>query len=154
MLPLLLKKQKGGVIAVLNKSDYDFELNRQRSMTDFYLKIDSDPSTHIQNIIDVVLKEAISLSYISESMAIFLYNDFLKVPILYILPKIHRPGFPPVGHPIIAGCVGLLQPIAQYLDSFLQQFVFKMDSFVKDAKHFIQLTEDMKIGEDCILGNL
>lgn len=85
-------------------------------------------------------KEVLALNYISESTAAFLNNGFPKVPTMYILAKIHKPGFPPVGRPTIAGCGSLLQPITQYNESFLQPFKVKMSSFIKDTKHFIQIT--------------
>lgn len=142
---IIKEADKGGAIVILDKKDYLYELHRQLDMREFYQPTDHDPTSHIQYILDVLLQEAVSLNYIQDSTAAFLNNPFPKVPVMYVLLKIHKAGFPPVGRPIIAGYGGLLQPPAQYLESFLQSFVGQICSYIKDTKHFNCLKECLLI---------
>lgn len=49
-------------------------------------------------------------------------------------------------------CGGVvLEPLASYLDSFLQPAVFKLQQCLRDTKHFIQVYEGLKISENAIL---
>lgn len=139
------------LLFILDKKDYLYELNRQLSDTQFYKPIDNAPTSHIQYILNVMLQEAVAMNYIQESTAAFLNNAYPKVPVMYVLPKIHKGGFPPVGRPIIAGCGSVLQPPAQCLEFFLHPFMEKMESYIKDTKHFIQLLEGMSVNEEWLL---
>lgn len=42
------------------------------------------------------------MDYITKDLSDFLINEHPWVSVFYILPKVHKPGFPPVGHPIVA----------------------------------------------------
>lgn len=128
-----------------------YVINRQLNDTQFYQPIEYDPISHIQRILNIMLQEAISLNYIEESTAAFLNNAYPRIPVMYVLPKIHKGGFPPVGRPIISGCGGIVQPPAQFLESFLHPFVEKMESFLKDTKHLIQSFEGMIVQENWAL---
>ena len=62
-------------------------------------------------------------------------------PILYLLPKIHKPkvkGTTP-GRPIISGCGSPTEKLSKYLDYYLKPIVKTIPSYIKDSKHFLQL---------------
>ncbi|XP_062836681.1 uncharacterized protein LOC134298951 [Anolis carolinensis] len=142
---------KGGAIVLLNKRDYIKEVNLQLSNSKFYQPIATDPTKHIQSLIRVVCQEGLSMGFISSSTFKYLQNDFPRIPIFYILPKIHKGIIPPPGRPIISGSSSVLEPVAKYLDSFCQPFVPLCDSYIKDTKHFINIVENLNIEEDSIL---
>lgn len=121
-------------------------LHHHSSLTVWYVSVQWRHIKCDQNIFinSSPFQEAVSLNYIQESTAAFLDNQFPKVPVMYILPKIHKPGFALAGRPIVLGCGGVLQPVAQFLDSFLQPFVFQMHSYIKNTKHLIQLLEGIR----------
>lgn len=48
----------------------------------------------------------------------------------------------------------MLEPLAQYLDVFLQPFVSQLASFIKDTKDFINKIEGMTIPETSSLVTL
>uniref|UniRef100_A0A803TIM4 Reverse transcriptase domain-containing protein n=1 Tax=Anolis carolinensis TaxID=28377 RepID=A0A803TIM4_ANOCA len=138
---------KGGAIVLLNKRDYIKEVNLQLSNSKFYQPIATDPTKHIQSLIRVVCQEGLSMGFISSSTFKYLQNDFPRIPIFYILPKIHKGIIPLPGRPIISGSSSVLEPVAKYLDSFCQPFVSLCDSYIKDTKHFINIVENLKIEE-------
>lgn len=101
-------------------TDYMQELNRQLDMREYCCPIQSDLTSHIMNILCVVINEASSLNYINERMAAFWTNQFPKASVMYILPKTHKKGHPLPGKPIIFGFGGLLEPPAQFLEHFFK----------------------------------
>lgn len=67
---------------------------------------------------------------------------FLK---FYVLPKIHKPGFPPAGRPIVAAQQSLHEPVSRYIDSILQPFVRQTRYFLLDTTDFITKIEGVNI---------
>lgn len=92
----------------MDKNDFLTEVYRQINNTTFYWAIQYDPAKHIASVIKMTVKEGVTINYTTENMAKYLINDFLRTPIFYILPKIHKPGTPSPGRPIISGCGSLL----------------------------------------------
>lgn len=70
--------EKGRALAILNKTDYMQELNMQLYMEEFYLPIPNDPTSHMMNILRVVLQEASNLNCINERTAAFLLKSISK----------------------------------------------------------------------------
>lgn len=73
------------------------------------MKITVDPTLSILNTIKVTVHEALLLNYISKEL-----SDYF-----YVLPKIHKPGFPPPGRPIMAAQGAVLEGISKYIVSLL-----------------------------------
>lgn len=91
---------------------------RQLNNVEFYQEVLEDPSKTILKLIQTTLLEAANLGYISEATYKSLCKQEYRIPIFYVLPKIHKPGFPPPGRPIISGCDSFLDPLSKYLDFF------------------------------------
>lgn len=69
----------------------------------------------------------------------------------YVLPKIHKPGFPPAGRPIVAAQGCLHEPVSRCIDSFLQPFVQKTGSFLQDTTDFINKVEGTSISNSSLI---
>lgn len=89
----------------MNTIDYENEVMRQLNDQEFYKRILSDPTRHASNLIRIVVQDAFIMDLISETLAGFLINKQPRVPIFYVLPKIHKGGFPPGATQL---CVGIL----------------------------------------------
>lgn len=57
------------------------------------------------------------------------------MPILYLVPKVHKSLEQPPGRLIISGIGFVLQPLAIYVDSFLQGIVKKRPHCLKDTSN-------------------
>ena len=66
-----------------------------------------------------------------------------RLPSLYLLLKIHKPGNP--GRPIISACGGPTEKISAFVNSILKPFVYALPSHVKDTTHFLILIQDLRI---------
>lgn len=73
------------------------------------------------------------------------------MPLSYTFPKIYKKGTFPPGRPILTTCGTALEPIAQFVDSFLQPFIVEDKSYVKDTIDFISKAEGLQIPDDAIL---
>lgn len=84
-----------------------------------YWKINTDPTQAISHLTRVTVQEGLSLDYIIKELADFLIVEHPRIPLFYLLPKIHKPGFPPKGCPIVAAQESLLEKISRYVDFIL-----------------------------------
>lgn len=130
---IIREADKGGAIVLIDCDIYIGETLKQLNNEDFYKEIPEDPSKPISNLIQTVVLEGSNLGYINEFTAKSLLKQDYRIPIFYILPKIHKLGFPHPGHPIISGCNSLLDPLSKYLDFFLQPLVSLTPSYLKDT---------------------
>ena len=56
---------------------------------------------------------------------------------LYFLKKIHKN---PMGiRPIVSSCNSITEPISQFVDKWLQTYVHKLPSYLKDSSQFINV---------------
>nr|XP_008123603.1 PREDICTED: uncharacterized protein LOC103282659 [Anolis carolinensis] len=145
---------KGGAIVLLNLSDYITEVNKHLTDRSFYKPIPSDPTNKIRSLIKIVCTEGLAMNYITMQTFDFLQNQHPRIPVFYILPKIHKGIIPPPGRPIVSGTSSILEPLAKYLDHFLQPFVLKTQSYIKDTTHFINIIESLHIPRNSTLMTL
>ena len=142
---------KGGAIVILDKKDYLTEIKRQLSDNLSYKPLIKDPTEEFRFIIRIVVQEGLVSGYITDQIAKFLIKDYPRVPVFYILPKIHKPGFPPPGRPIVSGSNSILEPLAQYLNSFLLPAVLKSKSYISDTPDLIKKIEHIQVDQDTCL---
>lgn len=147
----LKSADKGGGIVLLDSDMYIQEAYRQLNDPSSYSRIKEDPTKSIMSIIRVTLQEVLSLDYIDKNLADFLTVDFPRVPRFYLLPKIHKPGFPPRGRLIAAAQGSLLENISKYLDHLLQPPVLKMKTYICDTGHFISKIEGLTIPKHSVI---
>lgn len=94
----------------MNWVHYEQEI-RKLADSSSYKPFLSDPIELVKSSIKVRVREALVLDYIKKDLSNFLLVDFPRVLIFYILPKIHKSGFPPVCRPIVAAQGSLHKPI-------------------------------------------
>lgn len=148
---IIKEADKGGAVVLMDREVYINEINKQLDDGDFYERITQDPGKQVKTLIQTVLLEATNLGYITETTAKTLNKQQFRTPIFYTLPKIHKPGFPPPGRPIISGCDSLLDPLSKYLDYYLQPLVLLIPSYLKDTQDLIQKVEGMTLPQEALI---
>lgn len=73
--------------------------------------------------IDTMTEEVLMDGIISKEICTALKCDHPRVPILCMVPKIHKSLQAPPGRPIVSGVGSVLEPLAVYVDSFLQKIM-------------------------------
>lgn len=76
--------------------------------------------------------------WISDNTAKFLCNEHPCCPVIYGLPKIHKGKDPLKFRPIVSGTGSITQPLAQFLDYFLQPLVRKLPAYIRDTNDFFE----------------
>lgn len=83
---------KGGGLVILDTDIYKHEVRRQLDDEMLYRKIEQDP---VQKQVRTVLSKGLALDFISKDLFEFMYIEYPRVPVFYIMPKIHKPELPP-----------------------------------------------------------
>lgn len=148
---IIKEADKGGATVLMDRETYINSIWEQLNNVEFYQEIPDDPGKSISGLIQMVLVEASNLGYILETTAKSLTKSQYRTPTFYTLPKIHKPGNPPPGRPIVSGCDSLLEPLSKFLDYFLQPLLLKTKSYLKDTQDLIDKIEDMILPENTVL---
>lgn len=89
-------------------------------------------------MVDEVIDEAYRENIITDEVKKVLHNDSPHTPIMYLVPKLHTCLDRPPGRPIISSIGSILQPIAIYLDVFLQKVVKTLPVCLRYTNDFLQ----------------
>lgn len=69
----------------------------------------------------------------------FLLKDFYHIPYFYHLPKVHKSLDNSPGRPIVAAMDSVTTGLSLYIDHFLQPIVQKLQSYIRDGTHLMEL---------------
>lgn len=150
---IIKKADKGGGIVVMDKHKYLEEAYRQLGDTDTYSKLSTDPTESLKTLISSVLEDAVLEGIINPSTKKVLETQNPRVPVLYLLPKIHKDLTNPPGRPIVSGTGSVLQTLAIYLDQFLKPIVNRLPRCLKDTKDFLVQLNKLDFKDVTLLGS-
>ena len=139
---VIKKADKGGAIVIMNKYDYVKKAYDLLNNDKHYLKVENDPTKDLKTNIESYIDVAVRRYHISKQTAKFIKptNDY-RVPIFYILPKIHKVGAP--GRPIVSAINSVTENISEFLTLCIQPLVPKLRSYVKNTKHFVSIVNSL-----------
>ncbi|XP_078510443.1 uncharacterized protein LOC144770079 [Lissotriton helveticus] len=145
---IIKQADKGGAIVVWDINDYTTEVMRQLADSSCYRKINKDPTTDLQNELFAIIQKGFDLGFVGPKEFEYLKILHPKVPMFYVLPKIHKDPDHPPGRPIVAGCGSVLEPAAKYVDCFLKEFMISVKSYLQDTTDFINKLERIDFCEN------
>lgn len=151
---ILKKADKGGAIVLMDTTQYMEEALKQLSDVAVYQHLKKDPTVQYKKEVDDIIEEAFMLGHISLETKKALVNDHPRVPILYLVPKVHKDLKAPPGRPIVSSIGSILQPFATYVDSYLQRIVKTLPSCLKDTTQFLLGIKEIKAEEVTLMGTL
>lgn len=132
---LIIKQaDKGGAIVLQNVSGYKTAIERQLRDEKYYRKLKSDPT--YQSEVNTFLEKAVNRGVISNKLLFFVKSP--SIPVLYILPKIHKSLEHPPGRPVMAGINSVTASLSTFVDYHIKPLVFELPTFLKDSDEVIQ----------------
>ena len=144
------KADKGSTIVVLGRQHYIAEGNKHLSDTNTYRPLTMDITSQTKDKINKILTQMKKDGFLTK-----VYTDYCRPPSehrtsrLYFLKKIHKN---PMGiRPIVSSTNSITENISAFVDHWLQPFVNKLSSHIKDTNEFIKLIENTKVPTDCLL---
>ena len=140
---VILPADKGSTTVILNKTDYVTEGLRQLRDETFYKKLSRDPNKNFAEKIKKYIEQNKTNEKLSDEDVKTLIPDPIRTPNFYLLPKIHKPNNP--GRPIVASYNSPTERISAFVDYFLQPYVKKLSSHIKDSYHFIDILKNTVI---------
>ena len=118
---IITKADKGGATVIIDVEDYIREANSQLENTEFYEKLNFNPTEGYSNIVDNRLDELTEEGDLSEEIAEGLKTDNPRTPHFYLLPKIHKEGNP--GRPVVSSIDSHTSKISKYVDYHIQPII-------------------------------
>ena len=130
---------KGSAVVVMDRNDYIQEGLRQLSDENFYIPQNDCLTDKHNSVIGAKIQEMNENGEITEKTGEYLHVSEPRTPQLYLLPKIHKGKSPPPGRPIISANECPTERISQLVDHFLQPYLHKIKSWIKDSGHCIDI---------------
>ena len=91
---IIAMADKGNVMVVMNSEDYDGKIRSLLADTVTYKRLVKDPTLAQERRMNALLLSLMRSGAIPESLYQRLRSSAGKVPLLYGLPKVHKPGTP------------------------------------------------------------
>lgn len=136
---------KGGAVVVWKKELYLAEVNKQLSNSEFYSNLPHDTTNDNNEVIrDTIRKEITDGNLPKEAERLII--DKPRSGRFYVVPKIHKEGFP--GRPIVSACNCPSERISSFVDDILQPLVQTLPSFTRDSTHAISKIKDIRLSGD------
>ena len=124
---------KGGGLVILNKADYEEEMENLLRVENTYKKLKGNPKArYIKKLIKYVKKGA-TMGILNKKEAEYLVSNSTKTPVIFYAPKIHKRLEKPPGRPIISGINSIFSRLGEYLDTYLQPIVKEGRSHLRDS---------------------
>ena len=126
---------KGSTVVVISKEDYINKVQQQLNDTNYYQKLNKDPTSSYITEIRRVVTMMFDKGLINKNTKNFLIPDSPRIARLYLLPKLHKPGVP--GRPIVSSNGSPTENISRFVDHFLRPCTAGIPSYIRDTTDFL-----------------
>ena len=150
---IIKKRDKGNCTVVVDIEQYIREGKRQLDSCAHYMQIENDITNNVSKLVHVTLTQLLNNGEINEKTMKYLSpmgDKKTKTAELYLLNKIHSDP-PTKARPIISANSCPVEKISEYVDFFLQPFVDKQHTYIKDTSDFIRKIEKLKVPNDALI---
>ena len=150
---IIKKSDKGNCTVVVDREQYIREGKRQLDSCAHYMQIENDITNNVSKLVHATLTQLLNNGEINEKTMKYLSpmgDKKTKTAELYLLNKIHSDP-PTKARPIISANSCPVEKISEYVDFFLQPFVVKQHTYIKDTSDFIRKIEKLKVPNDALI---
>ena len=128
---LVLPADKGMATVVMDKADYDGKIQQMLSDQDTYKPLDKDPTASLERRMNSRLLDLRKAGRLHPDAYTRLRSSAGRVPLLYGLPKVHKPGVP--FRPIVSFVCSPTYKLSKFLACLLTPFVGLTSSHVRNS---------------------
>ena len=128
---------KGNATVVMNRSDYDRKIRTLLTDTDTYKRLPKDPTPAMERRMNGLLQGLTRSGTMSDSLYIWLRSSAGKMPLLYGLPKVHKPEVPL--RPIVSFIGSPTYNLSKHLVTILSPLVGRSSSHVRNSFEFASI---------------
>lgn len=130
---------KGGWLVVLNKDNYNTEIQRLLDDMATYQKRTYDPTLSLKYELTCWANNGLDEGLFTQKK--IWSHLFPRVPVLYIIPEIRKSKDNPPGQPIVSGIGSLYSRVGEYLYIYFKPLVEQSPSYLKDSWDLILLIQ-------------
>ena len=140
---VIFEADKGGAVAVMNKTDHITEARNYLNSVGangnrIYKELTFDCTDKIMRHVKNAVEKAALNNIIDDELAELLIVDDSKPGNIYFLPKIHKNITPPPGRPICNTINTPTMNLSRWVDIQLQPLVKNLPFYLKDDNHFLR----------------
>ena len=150
---VIKKADKGSAIVIMDKPEYLKKVYSHLNNREAYEKLtNTEEIMNTKTLINSFLEFLEKKGHITHKTRKFMSPpENHRLGLFYILPKIHKKEIP--GRPIVSSINSLTQNISRFLSLCIANLVPKLESYIKNTKHFLQkiISKKKIIGKDTFL---
>lgn len=146
---IILPADKGNATVVLDRDEYDKKVERMLDDQLTYEKIKKDPAPSLERRMNAKLLALNRKGSIPDRLYERLRSSNGKTPLLYGLPKVHKPEVPL--RPIASFVHSPTYQLSKHLSQLLSPLVGKSPSAVRNSKGFANFIAEQSISDDELL---
>ena len=143
---VILPADKGRSTVVMDKSEYQDKVDSLLGDRKFYKVLKKDPTPSTERDMNASLLKMKKEGTIPEPLYHRLRSSGGHIPLLYGLPKIHKPGVPL--RPIVSFVSSPTYALSKYLARVLSPLVGNSKSFVASSSEFVTFSKEVTIPDN------
>ena len=142
---VILPADKGRCTVVMDVTEYHAKVDSLLADRKFYKVLDKDPTSSTERKMNAALLGLKKNGTIPEPLYRILRSLGGHIPLLYGLPKIHKPGIPL--RPIVSFVSSPTYALSKHLARALSPLVGNSSSFVSSSSEFVSFSKSITIPE-------
>ena len=146
---MILPADKGRATVVMDKESYDNKVTSMLSDTATYKPLPKDPTPSLQRKMNSILLDLHRSGHLSKSRYNKLRSSAGHIPLLYALPKIHKPEVPL--RPIVSFVTSPTYALSKHLVDILSPLVGKTEHHVRNSFDFAKFIASQTVEIDELL---
>ncbi|XP_068114979.1 uncharacterized protein [Hyperolius riggenbachi] len=142
---IIRPSDKGGNVVLWSRDLYLEEAERQLRDTNTYQSLRSAPYERIAYGVNQWVDDAVEEGVLDEKEESFLRVGTYRIPVFYLIPKIHKSLNRPPGRPIVSAIDGPTESLAIWIDQKIKRLVASLPSYVQDSRDVLRLINDLSV---------
>ena len=147
---LVLPADKGKATVVMNRTDYDAKMLMMLKDESTYRPLEKDPTSALERRMNSTLMKLKQSGRLPDRVYACLRRSAGKTPLLYGLPKVHKPDVPPLC-PIVSFVSSPTYRLSKFLAGLLAPVVGQTTSHVRNSKDFAEFISKQTLTEDEVM---